>query len=120
MRMELLLTFLLGGVAALDATPLAQTLLSHPLVTGTLLGWCESEIRRGDERALGESHRAAVVLAFAVGVSFTAVSVGLGLTALNRTVAHESLRLSRAWLVAQPLWLGLGLAQLLSAFVQRR
>ena len=33
------LTSLLGGVAALDATPVAQTLLSQPLVTATLLGW---------------------------------------------------------------------------------
>lgn len=35
---RLLLTVLLGGVAALDATPVAQTLLSQPLVTATLLG----------------------------------------------------------------------------------
>ena len=35
-------------------------------------------------------------------------------------VAHRSIRLARAWSVAQPLWLGLGLAHLLSAFVQRR
>ena len=32
------LTLLIGGVAALDATPVAQTFLSQPLVTGTLLG----------------------------------------------------------------------------------
>ena len=31
-------TLLAGGLAALDATPLAQTLLSQPLVTATLLG----------------------------------------------------------------------------------
>jgi len=31
-------TVLLGGVAALDATPVAQTLLSQPLVTATALG----------------------------------------------------------------------------------
>ncbi len=31
-------TVLLGGVAALDATPVAQTLLSQPLVTATVLG----------------------------------------------------------------------------------
>ena len=35
---RLLLTFLLGGIAALDATPVAQTLLSQPLVTATILG----------------------------------------------------------------------------------
>ena len=33
---------------------------------------------------------------------------------------RESLRLSRAWTLAQPLWLGLGLAQLLHAFLQRQ
>ena len=31
-------TLLAGGIAALDATPLAQTLLSQPLVTATALG----------------------------------------------------------------------------------
>ena len=31
-------TILLGGVAALDATPVGQTLLSQPLVTATILG----------------------------------------------------------------------------------
>ena len=35
-------------------------------------------------------------------------------------MTRHSLRLSRAWTLAQPLWLGLGLAQLLSAFLQRR
>ena len=34
--------------------------------------------------------------------------------------AHESLRLARAWSLAEPLWIGLGLAQLLHAFIQRR
>ncbi|MEO5988718.1 MAG: PTS sugar transporter subunit IIC, partial [Candidatus Eisenbacteria bacterium] len=32
------LTLLLGGIAALDATPVGQTLLSQPLVTSTALG----------------------------------------------------------------------------------
>jgi mannose/fructose/N-acetylgalactosamine-specific phosphotransferase system component IIC len=35
----ILATLLLGGIAALDATPVAQTLFSQPLVTATLLGW---------------------------------------------------------------------------------
>jgi hypothetical protein len=61
-----------------------------------------------------------VVLAFAVGVAYTAVCVGLSLRGLQGLAAHESLRLARAWTLAQPLWIGLGLAQLLSAFVQRR
>jgi len=33
---------------------------------------------------------------------------------------HHSLRLARAWALAQPLGIGLGLAQLLQAFVRRR
>jgi PTS system mannose-specific IIC component len=36
---QILGTLLLGGLAALDATPVAQTMLSQPLVTATLLGW---------------------------------------------------------------------------------
>ena len=33
MTLQLLLTLALGGLATLDATPVAQTLLSQPLVT---------------------------------------------------------------------------------------
>ena len=36
-NLQLLYTIALGGVAALDAAPIAQTLLSQPIVTGTLL-----------------------------------------------------------------------------------
>ena len=36
--LQVFATLLLGGVAVLDATPVAQTLLSQPLVTATLLG----------------------------------------------------------------------------------
>jgi hypothetical protein len=43
-----------------------------------------------------------------------------GWWALRPLVEHESVRLARAWALAHPLWLGLGLAQLLHAFVQRR
>ena len=39
MNRMLLFTFLLGGLAAVDATPVAQTLFSQPLVTSSLLGW---------------------------------------------------------------------------------
>lgn len=208
----LLGTIALGGVAALDATPVAQSLLSQPLVMASVLGalwgdwemalrvgivlqvlaastmpvgartpedyatggvaglgvalalaseqsfgmtrdscallgvmvgtlaaalgvplvkwqrrrneglsrWCESELRAGTERALGSAHRAAVVLAFGVGVGYCAVVVGVGYLGLRGLVAHHSLRLAQAWMLAQPLWLGLGLAQLLNAFVQRR
>jgi mannose/fructose/N-acetylgalactosamine-specific phosphotransferase system component IIC len=43
--LTLLATILLGGIAALDATPIAQTLLSQPLVTATLLGWWWGDMR---------------------------------------------------------------------------
>jgi mannose/fructose/N-acetylgalactosamine-specific phosphotransferase system component IIC len=207
-----LVTVLLGGVAALDATPVAQTMLSQPLVVATALGavwgdwrtalevgivlqvlaastlpmgartpedyatggvvgvglalglasrqqfvmareasellgvlggvvaaiggvpllrwqrrlneglsrWCEEEIRSGREGALAASHGAAVVLAFGVGVAYCAVCLGLGITGLATFCERESLRLARAWSLAQPLWLGLGLAQVLHAFIQRR
>jgi mannose/fructose/N-acetylgalactosamine-specific phosphotransferase system component IIC len=209
---QLLLTILLGGLAALDATPVAQTLLSQPLVTGTILAaiwgdwrtalevaivlqllaastspvgartpadyavggvvgvgaalalsvgrpftvaqdacamlgvlaglltatvgsaplrwqrrineglarWCEERIQVGDERALAAAQRAAVVLAFAVGVAYCAICLGLVIVTLQGLLGAESLRLARAWRLAQPLWLGLGLAQILHAFVQRR
>ena len=207
-----LLTVLLGGVAALDATPVAQTLLSQPLVTATLLGaiwgqwhvalqvgivlqilaastlpigartpedyavggvagtgvalalvsrehflmkndaaalagvfagllaasfgvpvvrwqrrrneglsrWCEAEILRGRERALGDAQLAGIVLAFGAGVAYTALCLGLGVGLLGPVVGRHSLWLARAWAFAQPLWIGLGLAQLLQAFVRRR
>jgi mannose/fructose/N-acetylgalactosamine-specific phosphotransferase system component IIC len=207
-----LATLLLGGIAALDATPVAQTLLFQPLVTATLLGWiwqdwsmalsvgivlqilasstipvgvrtpedysvggvigvglalglaaqqpyvlardgcaflgvlagivtaaggvpllkwqrrrneglshwCEAELRLGSEGALAQSHRAAVFLAFAVGFGYCALCWTGGMWALRGLVDRESLRLSRAWSFAEPVWIGLGLAHLLHAFVQRR
>lgn len=212
MNRGMLGTFLLGGIAALDATPVAQTLLSQPLVTATMLGalwgnlelalqvgvvlqilaastlpvgartpedyavggvvgagtalalgsqhsfeiaqnasallgviagligavlgvpllkwqrrrneglsrWCEEALRQGDEGALAAAQRAGVALAFATGVAATAVLVGVAVRVFQGLAAHESLRLARAWSLAQPLWIGLGLAQLLHAFVQRR
>ncbi len=213
MTRQLLLTLLLGGVAALDATAVAQTFLSQPLVSGTLLGvlwgdwrtalqvaivlqiiaastmpvgsrtpedfatggvigvgtalalgeggdafriagdarallgvmvgllaavagapllrwqrrlneglgrWCEERLRAGDERALAAAHRAAVGLAFAVGVAYCAAGLAAAVLGLRHLAMNESLWLARAWQLAQPLWLGLGLAQLLHAFVQRR
>jgi mannose/fructose/N-acetylgalactosamine-specific phosphotransferase system component IIC len=208
----LLGTIAMGGIAALDATPVAQTLLSQPLVTGTLLGllwgdmptalsaaivlqifsastqpvgartpedyavggvvgvglalalaapqsfefarqssvlvgvaagmltaalgaraskwqrrrneslsrWCEERMRAEFPGALFAAHRAAIVLAFAIGVGITAAALGLGLWAFSDVVARESLRLSKAWRLAQPLLIGIGLAQLLHLFVQRR
>ena len=212
MNLPVFATLLLGGVAALDAIPVAQTLLSQPLVTATLLGvvwgqgrlalevgvvlqilaastlpvgartpedyaaggvvgvgvalalaarqhflmvedaaalvgvfaglvsatggvgllkwqrrrneglsrWCEAEVRRGEEGAVGTAQRAGVVLAFAVGVGYCAVCLALGTALLGPLVARHSLQLARAWTLARPLWIGLGLAQLLQAFVQRR
>ena len=212
MTFRFLLTVLLAGLAALDATPVAQTLLSQPLVTSTLLGvlwgdwatamavgvvlqilaastlpigsrtpedyatggvagtgvalalahgvnvqpwreaaqlagvivgmlaatsgvplirwqrrrneglsrWCEAEILAGNERAPGMANLAGVVMAFAVGVALCAAWLAIGAFGLRGIVENESLRLGRAWTLAQPLWLGFGMAQLLHAFVQRR
>lgn len=205
-------TLALAGIAALDATPVAQTMLSQPLVTASLLGllwgdwptalavgivlqmlaastlpigartpedypvgavvgvtlaillareapfemarsasmmlgslagmltatlgvpllkwqrrrneglsrWCEAEIVAGNSGALATAHAASVAFSFAVAVAFTALCLAVGWFALRPLVVHDSIRLARAWTLAQPLWLGLGLAQLLHAFVQRR
>jgi len=210
--LQVFATLLLGGVAVLDATPIAQTLLSQPLVTATLLGaiwgewrvalevgvvlqilaastspigartpedyasggvvgagvalaivlrrhllmlddaaalvgvlaglvtatfgvplikwqrrrneglsrWCEAEVRRGDGGATGAAQRAGVALAFAAGAAYCAACLALGVWLLGPLAGRHSLRLARAWTLAQPLWIGLGLAQLLQAFVQRR
>ena len=212
MNVPLLSTILLGGVAALDAMPVAQTFLSQPLVTGTILGalwgdwrtalqvaivlqilaastvpvgartpedyavggvvgvgtalalstghpfafsqdacamlgvltglvaalvgsgpikwqrrlneglarWCEERLRLGDEGAMTAAQRAGVVLAFAVGVAYCALGLGVAVGGLHGILGEESLKLARAWRLAQPLWLGLGLAQILHAFVHRR
>jgi mannose/fructose/N-acetylgalactosamine-specific phosphotransferase system component IIC len=209
---QVLATVLLGGIAALDATPVAQTLLSQPLVTASVLGlvwgqsllaakvgvvlqlfaagtmpvgartpedyatggvigvgtalmlaaassfrldheasafagcvvgmvasmsgvplvkwqrrrneglsrWCEDALRRGDLSALGRANAAAVVMAFGVGVVFSAVFLAVSTRVVAPVVLSRSLGLARAWSIAQPLWLGFGLAQLLAAFVQRR
>ena len=85
-----------------------------------LARWCEERLAAGDERALDKAQRAAIVLSFAVGVGYCAACLGASVTGLNRLASEESLRLARAWRLAQPLWLGLGLAQLLHLFVQRR
>ena len=212
MTWQVLATVLLGGVAALDAVPVAQTMLSQPLVTATLLGalwgdwrvalevgvvlqllaastmpiggrapedyaaggvvgagvalaaaaqhpfllvqeaaalvgvlaglatallglplarwqrrrneglarWCEAAVRAGDEGAVGRAQGAGVVLAFGVGVGYSAVCLALGVWLLGPLAAAHSLRLARAWALAQPLWIGLGLAQIVQAFVRRR
>jgi len=205
-------TLALAGVAALDATPVAQTMLSQPLVTASLLGllwgdwhtalavgivlqllaastlpigartpedypvgavvgvalaillareapfemarsasmllgtlagmvaatlgvpllkwqrrrneglsrWCEDAVLAGRPGALGSAHAAAIAFSFGVAVAYAALCLALGWFALRPLVLHDSIRLARAWGLAQPLWLGLGVAQLLHAFVQRR
>lgn len=210
-EMRLLGTLAIGGVAALDATPVAQTLLSQPIVTATALGalwgdwqtafevgvvlqilaastlplgartpedystggvvgvalalmaaqripfemyrqscamlgviagllaatlgvplikwqrrrheglsrWCEAAVRAGHPGALAAAHRAAIALAFAVAIAYCALWLA-ALPLVSMIAERESLRLSRAWTLAQPLWLGLGLAQLMHAFLQRR
>ena len=212
MNPQILYTIVLGGIAALDAAPVAQTLLSQPLVTGTLLAfiwgdwqtaletaiilqifasttlpvgartpedyavggvvgtglalalasqdsiefvrqasvmlgviagmlsaafgvrllkwqrrrneslgrWCEAQLRGGDTAALAVSHRAAVFLAFGVGLGYTAACLLLGLWALSGMVTSESLWFARAWALAKPILIGAGLATLLNGFVQRR
>ena len=212
MSPKILGTCLLGGIAALDATPVAQTLMSQPLVTASLLGllwgqwllaikvgivlqvfaagtlpvgartpedyaiggvigtgvalmlgasapfaiaqdasamlgvlaglvsatagvplikwqrrrnealgrWCEREVTAGREEALGQAQVATVGLAFAVGVASCAAFLAAGAWAMRPWVLEHSVRLARAWNIAQPLWLGFGLAHLLNAFVQRR
>ncbi len=82
--------------------------------------WTEEALRGGDLGALGGAHRAAAAFAFAAAVAYVALWLAAGAFLLAPFVRHESLRLARAWTLAQPLWLGLGLAQLLHAFVQRR
>ena len=101
----------MGGVALLKWQRRRNEALSR---------WCEAEIRSGNEASLDAAHRAAIVLAFAVGVGYCAVCWGAGAWGLGWVVDREWLRLARAWSLAQPLWLGLGLAQLLNAFIQRR
>jgi PTS system mannose-specific IIC component len=205
-------TLLIGGIAALDATAVAQTLLSQPLITATALGylwgdpqvamqvgvvlqilaastlpvgartpedyatggvigagvalalashesieiareacaligvitgmasatlsvpllkwqrrrneglarWTEAEVLAGREGALSAAQGAGVALAFGVGVTYVAAWLGLAVWGLAPLVARDSLRMARAWGLAEPLWLGLGLAQLLTAFIQRR
>lgn len=212
MSLPLFATLALAGVAALDATPVAQSMLSQPLVTAVLLGylwgdvmlalqvgivlqilaastlpvgartpedyavggvvgtalalilareqsltfardgcafvgvitglvtatlgvpiikwqrrrneglgrWSEAEVRAGITGALGSAHRAAVALAFAAGVAWAALALAVSHAAFRPLVGSESVRLARAWSLAHPLWLGLGIAQLLQAFVQRR
>jgi PTS system mannose-specific IIC component len=210
-ELRLLGTLAIGGIAALDATPVAQTLLSQPLVTATALGalwgdwqtafevglvlqilaastlplgartpedysiggvvgvalalmaaqrvpfemyrescamlgviagllaatfgvplirwqrrrheglsrWCEAAVRAGHPGALAAAHRAAIALAFSVAVAYCALWL-TSLPLISALAERESLRLSRAWALAQPLWLGLGIAQLMNAFLQRR
>lgn len=212
MNPQVLLTLALAGLAALDATPIAQTLMSQPLITASLVGlawgqwvlalkvgivlqlfaagtmpvgsrtpedyasggvigagtaamlattipfsmaheasafvgtlvglvaaalgvplikwqrrrneglshWCEHALREGDLSAPGKACGAGVVMAFGIAVVFCAAFMVLTALVLAPVVLHHSMRLARAWTLAQPVWLGLGLALLLAAFIQRR
>ena len=59
--------------------------------------WSETRVRLGDEGALDAAHRAAVVLAFAVGVAYCAACFGVATMGLRHLIARESLWLGRAW-----------------------
>ncbi|MFI5370461.1 MAG: PTS sugar transporter subunit IIC [Candidatus Eisenbacteria bacterium] len=112
-----LLGVLCGMVVATLGVPLLKWQRRH---NEGLARWTEESVRAGNERAPVAAHTAGVVLSFGVGVTFTAVSLALGVTLLGGLAGRESLRLARAWGLAEPLWLGLGIAQMLFAFVQRR
>ena len=212
MTARILALVLLGGLAALDATPVAQTMLFQPLVTASLVGllfgqwllavkvglvlqvfaactmpvgsrtpedyatggvigagtavllatalpfslaheasafagvaaglvsatlgvplvkwqrrrneglsrWCEDAVRAGDLGAPGKAAAAGIAMAFGIAVVFCALFLGAGILLLTPLVRSHSIALAHAWTIAQPLWLGIGLAHLLSAFVQRR
>jgi mannose/fructose/N-acetylgalactosamine-specific phosphotransferase system component IIC len=209
---QVLATVLLGGIAAVDATPFAQSMLSQPLVIASILGlvwgqwllavkvgvvlqlfaagtmpvgsrtpedyatggvigvgtamvlsdtipfslaheasalagcivgmaasmagvplvkwqrrhneglsrWCEQALRAGDRHALAKANAAGVVMAFGIGVVFCAAFLAVSAAAVAPVVRSRSIGMARAWGLAQPLWLGFGLAHLLTAFVQRR
>jgi mannose/fructose/N-acetylgalactosamine-specific phosphotransferase system component IIC len=108
---------LAGLVAAIVGVPLIRWQRRR---NEGLARWCEARLRAGDTGALGAAQGAGVVLAFGVGVGYSAVCLALGVGLLGPLVEAQSLRLARAWALAQPLWIGLGLAYLLQAFVQRR
>jgi len=108
---------IVGLLAAMSGVPLLRWQRRN---NEGLARWCEAEVRAGNERALGQASLAGVTLSFAVGVALCAVWIAVGTMGLRGIVEGESLRLARAWTLAQPLWLGFGMAQLLHAFVQRR
>jgi hypothetical protein len=108
---------LVGLVAATAGVPLIRWQRRR---NEGLARWCERELRAGNEGAPGVASLAGAALAFGLGVAFCGVWIGGASLLLGGLVESESLRLSRAWTLAQPLWLGFGLAQLLHAFVQRR
>jgi mannose/fructose/N-acetylgalactosamine-specific phosphotransferase system component IIC len=85
-----------------------------------LARWCEAELRRGTRGALLRASWAGVALAAALGVSYCATFLALAAWVGEPLVHHESLRLARAWALAQPLWMGFAMAQLLNGFVRRR
>ncbi|HTM58484.1 MAG TPA: PTS sugar transporter subunit IIC [Candidatus Udaeobacter sp.] len=111
---------MIGVVIGLVASILGVALLKWQRRRNEGLSrWCEEALAAGHEGALAAAHRAAIVLSFAIGVAYCAAWLALS-PWIAKLTSVESLRLAHAWNLAQPLWLGLGVAQLLHAFVQRR
>jgi mannose/fructose/N-acetylgalactosamine-specific phosphotransferase system component IIC len=106
-----------GMLASLGGVPLARWQRRR---NETLSRWCEQQVAAGNESALGAAQWAGVALACGVGVFYCAAWLAGGVMLGDTIVHRESLRLARAWALAQPLLLGFGVAQLLHGFVRRR
>ncbi len=113
----LLLGVLAGMLASLGGIPLTRWQRRR---NEGLARWCEGRVAAGDEGAPLRASWAGVAMAFGLGVVYCALWLVVGLLAGGRLVSGESLRLARAWALAQPLWMGFGIAQLLHAFLRRR
>ncbi len=112
-----LLGVLAGMLASMGGVPLARWQRRR---NEGLARWAEQELLSGARGVLLQASWAGVALAFGLGVSYCALCLALGVWLGSHWVAVESLRLANAWLLAQPLWMGFGVAQLLYAFIRRR
>jgi mannose/fructose/N-acetylgalactosamine-specific phosphotransferase system component IIC len=113
----LLLGVVAGMLAALGGIPLMRWQRRR---TEGLARWCEERLAAGDEGAALRASWAGVAVAFGVGVVYCALWLAIGVPLLGGWVHGESLRLARAWTMAQPLWMGFGIAQLLHSFLRHR
>jgi mannose/fructose/N-acetylgalactosamine-specific phosphotransferase system component IIB len=84
-----------------------------------LARWCEEAVRAGDPTRRTRARVRRVVLSFALGVTYTALCLGRG-CCCSSLAAKSRCDWRARWSLARPLWLGLGLAQVLTAFLQRR